>query len=467
MTTRPPGFHPARSRQRHAPAAAPPGAWSAVTRAAAVAAWLCALLATPLDVANAQTRELGGRGELLDRIAVVVNDGVVLQSQADAQVAAVTQRLRSQGTPLPAPSVLRQQITERLILQEIQLQRAQKLGLRVTDEALNNALRDVAQQNKIEFGQLPDVLASEGIVYAEYREQMRHEMTLSLLRQRDVFAHIYVSPRELDQFLAKQAAEKTGAVEYDVAHILLSLPEAASPGQLEQVEKRAAEIYQRATAGEDFGQLAVANSQAQSALERGEIGWRKGSELPSFMAEVVAKMKPGDVSRPVRTPSGFHIIRLNASRSDEKPLIVEQIHARHILMKPNELQDDETVRGRLQTMRDRIASGAEDFGAIAKAISEDPGSGSEGGDLGWTPAGTFVPEFEQALGRLTENEISQPFRTQYGWHIAQLLGRRTQDMSSEERRRRGFEQIRASKADEETELWLRRLRDEAFVDYRG
>ena len=466
MTTRFPGSHPTRSRQRPVPVAAPPGTRPAVARAAALAAWLCALLAAPLDVAHAQTRELGSRGELLDRIAVVVNDGVVLQSQVEAQVAAITQRLRAQGTPLPAPSVLRQQITERLILQEIELQRAQKLSLRVTDEALNNALRDVAQQNKIEFSQLPDVLASEGIVYAEYREQMRHEMTLSLLRQRDVFAHIYVSPRELDQFLAKQAAEKTGAVEYDVAHILLSLPEAASPGQLEQVEKRATEVYQRAAAGEDFGQLAVANSQAQSALERGQIGWRKGSELPAFMGEVVAKMKPGEVSRPVRTPSGFHIIRLNASRSDDKPLIVEQMHARHILMKANELQDDETVRGRLQTMRDRIASGAEDFGAIAKAVSEDPGSGADGGDLGWTAAGSFVPEFEQAIGRLAENEISQPFRTQYGWHIAELLGRRTQDMSSDERRRRAYEQIRASKADEETELWLRRMRDEAFVDYR-
>ena len=430
----------------------------------------CTLAAMLLAVAHgsaAQTREIGGRGELLDRIAVVVNDGVVLQSQIDAQIAAVTERLRGQGTALPPPSVLHQQITERLVVQEIEMQRAQKIGLKVSDEALNGALKDVATQNHIDFAALPDALAREGIAYPEYREQMRHEMTLSLLRQRDVFAHIYVSPRELDQFLAKQAAEKTGAVEYDVAHILLSLPEAASPGQLEQVEKHATEIYERAAAGADFGQLAVANSQAQSALERGEIGWRKGSELPSFMAEVVAKMKPGDVSLPVRTPSGFHIIRLNASRSDEKPLIVEQIHARHILMKPNELQDDETVRGRLQTMRDRIASGAEDFGAIAKAVSEDPGSGSEGGDLGWTPAGTFVPEFEQALGRLAENEISQPFRTQYGWHVAQMLGRRTQDMSSEERRRRAFEQIRASKADEETELWLRRLRDEAFVDYRG
>jgi peptidyl-prolyl cis-trans isomerase SurA len=416
--------------------------------------------------AHAQTRELGSRGELLDRIAVVVNDGVVLQSQVDAQVTLVARRLRDQGTPLPAPSVLRQQITERLILQEIQLQRAQKIGLKVTDEALNNSLREIAKQNKIEFSQLPDALASEGIVYAEYREQMRREMTLSLLRQRDVYGRIYVSPRELDQFIAKQAADKSGAVEYDVAHILLSLPEAASPGQLEQVEKRAEELYQRAAAGEDFGQLAVANSQAQSALERGQIGWRKGSELPTFMADVVAKLKPGEVSRPVRTPSGFHIIRLNASRSDTQPLLVEQAHARHILIKTNELQDDETVRGRLQIMRDRIASGAEDFAAIAKAVSEDPGSANEGGDLGWTGTGTFVPEFEQALAALAENEISQPFHTQYGWHIAQLLGRRTQDMSTDERKRKAFEQIRASKADEETELWLRRLRDEAFVDYR-
>ena len=416
--------------------------------------------------AFAQTRDIGGKGDLLDRIAVVVNDGVVLQSQIDAQITVVARRLKDQGTPLPAPSVLKQQVTERLILQEIQLQRAQKLGLRVTDEALNNALRDVATQNKIEFSRLPDALASEGIVYSEYREQIRHEMTLSLLRQRDVYTHIYVGPRELDQFITKQSADKTGRVEYDVSHILLALPEAASPGQLEQVEKRAQDIYQRAQGGEDFGQLAVANSQAQSALERGAIGWRKGNELPSFMADVVVSMKPGEVSPPVRTPSGFHIIRLNGQRSDTQPLLVEQLHARHILIKTNELQDDETVRGRLQIIRDRIASGADDFGAIAKAVSEDPGSGSEGGDLGWTSPGTFVPDFETALSKLEENEISQPFHTQYGWHIAQLIGKRTQDMSTEERRRKAFEQIRASKADEETELWLRRLRDEAFVDYR-
>jgi peptidyl-prolyl cis-trans isomerase SurA len=295
---------------------------------------------------------------------------------------------------------------------------------------------------------------------------MRREMTLSMLRQRDVFARIYVSPRELDQFIAKQAADKTGNASYEVSHILLSLPEAASPGQLDQVERKAEELYQRATKGEDFGQLAVANSQAQTALDRGKIGWRKGNELPTFMSDVVTKMKPGEISKPIRTPSGFHILRLDDVRRDDGPLLVQQIHARHILMKPNELQDDQTVRGRLQTIRDKIAAGQDDFGAIAKAVSEDPGSATEGGDLGWTTPGTFVPEFEKALESLNENEISQPFRTQYGWHVAQLLGTRTQDMSSEERRRRAFEQIRQSKSDEETELWLRRLRDEAYVDYR-
>jgi peptidyl-prolyl cis-trans isomerase SurA len=419
------------------------------------------------SVVHAQSRDLGAKGDLLDRVAVVVNDGVVVQSQIDQQVLNLTHRLRDQGTQLPAASVLRQQITERLVLQEIQMQRAQKIGLRIPDEALNSQLREIAAQNHIEFSQLPDALTQEGIVYAEYREDMRRDMTLQVLRQRDVLARIYVSPREIDQFLAKQATNKNADVSYNVSHILIALPEAATPAQLEQAERLSNDIRNRANKGEDFGQLAVTYSQAQTALEKGALGWRKGNELPTFIADMVGKLKPGEVSEPVRTPSGFHIIRLNESRSDKDPLIVNQIHARHILIKTNELQDDETVRGRLQTIRDRIAAGTDDFAAIAKAVSEDPGSGSEGGDLGWTGGGTFVPEFEQALEKLADGEISQPIRTQYGWHIIQMLGHRSQDMSTDERRRRAYEQIRASKLDEETELWLRRLRDEAYVDYRN
>ena len=434
------------------------------TALAVLAAGLGLLGAIP---AGAQTREIGGNGELIDRIAVIVNDGVVLQSQVDLQVAEVSKRLRDQKTPLPPPSVLRQQITERLVLQEIQLQRAQKLGIKVTDEALNTALKNVAEQNKIPFAQLPDALAKEGIVYSEYREQMRHEMTMQMLRSRDVYSRIYISPREVDQLIARQASGADSGGEYNVSHILLALPEAATAAQVDQVEKKANEIYERAAKGEDFGQLAVTYSQAQSALERGAIGWRKGSELPSFMADVVGKLKVGEVAPPVRTPSGFHIIRLNEERNAGSAVLVEQVHARHILIKTNELQDDETVRGRLATIRDRIIKGTEDFAAIAKAVSEDPGSGAEGGDLGWTSPGTFVPEFEEMINRLKIDEISEPFRTQYGWHIVQVLGRRTQDMTTEEKRHKAYDQLRAGKADEETELWLRRLRDEAYVDFRN
>jgi len=420
-----------------------------------------------VNLAGAQTREIGGNGALLDRIAVIVNDGVVLESDIERDTKAVTQRLHDQNTALPAPSVLRQQITERLVLQEVQMQRAQKLGLKVTDEALNAALKDIADQNHIPFNDLPKALAKEHIVYAEYREQMRREMTLQILRQRDVLSRIYVSPRELDQYLARQTVDKSADVSYNLSHILLSLPAAASPGQLEAVEKKANDIADRAQHGEDFGQLAVTYSQAQTALERGLIGWRKGNELPEFMSDAVVKLKAGEVSKPIRTPSGFHIIKLNERKDEAEKIIIPQVHSRHILIKTNELQDDETVRSRLASIRERISSGKEDFGSVAKAVSEDAGSAVEGGDLGWTGPGSFVPEFEDALAKLKDNEISEPIHTQYGWHIIQRLGERVKDMSDEDRRHKAFDKIRASRADEETELWLRHLRDEAFIDYRN
>lgn len=425
---------------------------------------LLALL-LPAGQALAQSRDLGGRGELLDRIAAVVNEGIVLQSQVEEQMDAIARRLRDQGQQVPPSSVMRQQVLERLILQEIQVQRAGRLGIEVSDEMLNNALQNVARQNNLEFDRLPEVLAAEGIDYAAYRQQVRREMTLQFLRQRDVLARIYISPREIDQFIARQSGGVAANTEYEVAHILVSLPEAATPQQLEAAEQRARELHERAVRGEDFGQLALQYSQAQSALERGNLGWRKGSELPQFMAEAVAGMKPGEIAAPIRTPSGFHIVRLGGSRGGDQPLLVEQTHARHILVKPNELQDDATVRGKLADIRAKVLAG-DDFAAIAAAVSEDPGSGKDGGDLGWASPGMFVPEFENEMAKLKDGEISQPFQSPYGWHIIQVLGRRTQDTSSEERRRQAIEQLRAGKAEEETELWLRRLRDEAYVEMR-
>ena len=430
-------------------------------RLAAICCLIVAALATASG-AFAQTRDIGVHGDLLDRVAAIVNDGLVLKSELDEQMTAVTKRLQEQKVEMPPESVLRQQVLDRLILQEIQLQRAKRVGLAISEEQLNGALQDVAQRNNIPFDQLPTALAAQGIEYKQYRESMRKEMTLSTLRQRDVIAHINVSPRELEQFLARQQSSAAND-EFNVSHILLSLAEAATPAQLEAISHKAQDISERASKGENFGELAIAYSNAQTALDGGQLGWRKGNQLPQFILELVSKMKPGEVSAPVRTPSGFHIVKLNDRRGGDSPVIVNQIHVRHILMKTNELDDDATVREKLSKLRDRILNG-EDFAGIASTSSQDPGSAPDGGDLGWSGPGTFVPEFDKAIADLKVNEISQPFKTRFGWHIVQMLGTRTYDSTEDVRRQRAFAAIRESKADEETELWLRRLRDEAFVE---
>jgi len=416
-------------------------------------------------IAHAQTRELATKGVLLDRVAAVVNDGVVLNSELDEQVETISERLKAQKLELPAQNVLRQQVLERLVLQEIQTQRAAHAGLKVPDDTLNGALTEVAQRNNIPLAQLPEALSQQGIDYASYREAMRKELTLGLLRQRDVLQRISITPREVDQFIDKQAKLPSENNQYNVSHILIAVGQAATPEQLDQAAKRANEVYQRAKGGEDFAKLAVAYSNSQTALEGGALGWRKGSELPTFLTDLIVKLKPGGVSEPLRTPTGYHIIKLNDTRIEEAKAIVDQIHVRHILMKTNELADDATVRQKLGQLRERILKG-EDFAGLASITSEDPSSASQGGDLGWVGPGTFVPEFEQEVTRLKDKEISEPFHTQYGWHLAQVLGRRKFDNTDELKRHQAIEAIRTSKADEETELWLRRLRDEAYVEYK-
>ena len=411
-----------------------------------------------------QSRELATGGVLLDRVAAVVNDGVVLKSEVDDQVEMVAERLKQQRTELPPANVLRQQILERLIVQEIQLQRADKGGVKVSDEMLNNSLRDVAERNKLTLDQLPSALESQGINYAAYRDSLRKEMTISLLRRREVLERIIVPPREIDQYLAKQSGSIENQ-EFNISHILVALPQAATPGQLEEAGSRAKDIYERAVKGEDFAQLAVTYSNSQTALDGGALGWRKGPQLPTFIADLVGHMQPGDIAEPVRTPSGFHIIKLNERRGADEQVMVNQVHARHILMRPNELQDDATVKQKLEAIRKRILAG-EDFAGLASVSSEDPGSATQGGDLGWESPDSFAPEFARVLNGLQENEISEPFQTQFGWHIVQLLGSRTHDNTEEVRRQRAFAALREGKADEETELWLRRLRDEAFVEYK-
>jgi len=415
--------------------------------------------------AFAQTRETSSSGVLLDRVAATVNEGVVLQSELEEQMIIIAGRMRSQKVELPPQNVMRKQVLDRLVLQELQIQRANPAGIKVSDETLNNALSDVATQNNIKLADLPDALAAQGIEYAGYREQLRKELAMQILRQRDVISHINVSPREIDQFIERQKKMPSEANVYNVSHILIAVPQAATPDELEAAEKKAQEVYDKAASGEDFGRLAVQYSNAQTALEGGSLGDRKGSELPTFLGEAIATMKAGDITKPLRTPSGYHIVRLNEIKGTTQA-IVNQVHARHILIKTNELQDDATVEQKLASIRDRILNKGENFSAVASVVSEDPGSAAEGGDLGWSNPGTFVPEFEKVLAQLQPDEISQPFRTQYGWHIIQLLGRRQFDNSEDIIRQHAFAALREAKADEETELWLRRLRDEAYVEYK-
>lgn len=401
-------------------------------------------------------------GKLLDRVVAIVNDGVVTQSDLDEQTAMIVDRLKEQKTQLPPADVLRKQVLDRLIVQEVQFQRAERIGLKVSDEQVNGALADIAQRNGIALAQLPAALQQQGIDYAGFRDNIRKEITLQMLRQRDVLSKISVTPRELEQFIERLKKLPSATNEYNLSHILLAIPPDATQAQVDEVAKRAQELYERSKT-EDFSRLAVAYSNSQTALEGGSLGWRKGPELPTFLAEVVVGLKPGEVSKPLSTPNGYHLVKLVAVRSTEGSPIQDQVHARHILMKPNQLQDDATVRQKLTSIRERILKG-EDFAAFASSMSEDSSSSVNGGDLGWSGPGTFVPEFESVLAGLKDNEISEPFRTQFGWHIVQLLGRRQFDITEESLRQRAFQQLRESKADEETELWVRRLRDEAFID---
>jgi peptidyl-prolyl cis-trans isomerase SurA len=434
--------------------------FSALTATLAVAA----LAGLGSIAAPAWAAEISTRGQMLDRVAAVVNDGVVTTSELDEQVAMITERLNEQRTQLPPADVLRSQVLDRLVVQEIQLQRANKLGLKIGDEQVNAALADIAKRNNLSLAQMPQALAQQGVDYAGYRENMRKEIALTSLRQRDVLQRISITPRELDQFIERQKRLPSESSEYNVSHILIAVPEDANGAKVDELAARAKDIYERASGTEDFGRLAVAYSNSQTALEGGALGWRKGPELPTFLAEQIVKLKPGEVSQPLRTPSGFHLVKLNGQRStDNTPAVVEQTHARHILLKPNQLQDDATVRQRLTTLRDRVLKG-EDFSVLASSTSEDSASAVNGGDLDWMAPGSFVPEFEAEMGRLKDNEISEPFRTQFGWHIVQVLGRRQFDTTEENERQRAYMQLRESKADEETELWLRRLRDEAFVE---
>lgn len=416
--------------------------------------------------AGTSAEDLSTTGELLDSIAAVVNEGVVLTSELSRQTALISERALQQGLQLPPPSVLREQVLERLVLEQIQLQRADMIGIQISDQMLNSAIAQVAADNQIPFERLPEALAQQGIDYADYRRDMRKELTLDQLRRIDVAGRISVSPREVQQCIADLENNAVVNSEYNLSHILISVPPSATSEQFEEAQTEALYVYQQLREGADFGEMAVRYSDSENSLEGGKLGWRKGDQLPTIFSDVVGSLQAGEVSEPIRAVSGFHIVKVTEIRGVNQKSEIEQAQIRHILITPNEIIDDETAKQRLEDAKERLQSG-EDFGELAKLMSDDPGSANDGGELGWRGPGEFVPEFEQVAENLEIGEISEPFRTRFGWHILEVTDRRIYDNTEDLKENNCIQRVRNSKLAEETELWVRRLRDEAYVDFRS
>jgi peptidyl-prolyl cis-trans isomerase SurA len=400
----------------------------------------------------------------LDRIVVVVDEELVLASELDQAMRQVELQLRSQGRPLPPRDVLQRQVLERLILQRLQVQRAKNAGLQVSEEELRQALAGIAARNQMSVNEFAEAAAREGIDFGQFREQLRTDLLISKLRQREVDSRVVVSEQDVDFFLQSQAGLQKDK-EYRLSHILIAVKEGASEEERAAVRQQAEEVLAKARAGEDFAQLAARYSNDQLALSGGDLGWRDAAALPSLFANVVPTLKPGEVSPLLSSPSGFHLVRLNEQRTAGEGQMVTETRARHILLTPNAVRNDVATKLAAENLRRELEAGA-DFAALARKHSDDPGSANRGGELGWQPKGSFAREFESQLEAMQPGEIRGPFPTQFGWHIVELLERRTRDDSEGQRRDRARAAIFQRKAGEEYDQWLRRLRDEAYVEYR-
>jgi peptidyl-prolyl cis-trans isomerase SurA len=418
---------------------------------------IAALAAAPLTVAD----ELSQTGEFLDGVAAIVNEGVVLKSQLRDEMSMIMKRAQDQGFQLPPPDVMQEQVLERLILTEIQLQRADQIGLSVSDQMLNDSIARMAQQAGIPFDQMPAALAADGVDYADFRRGMREEITLEQLRRIMVGQEIDVSDREIQQCVTDLEDNVVVNSSWNLSHILINLPDGATASQIEETREQAQVVYQQIMDGADFGEMAVRYSESDTSLRGGSLGWIEGQQIPSFFVDILTGMEAGDVSKPFRTSSSYHIVKVNELRSAVQRSEINQTHARHILITPNEIIDDATAKQQLDNALQRIEDG-EDFGELAKLLSDGP-TAPVGGDLGWSNPGSFVPEFEQVMNDLDIGEVSEPFRSPFGWHIVEVLDRRVYDNTEDLKRRNCDARIRNSKMEDETQLWMRRLRDEAFV----
>ncbi len=406
-----------------------------------------------------------GTAAELDRIIAVVNDDVILLSELDDFLRKIIQQLRSRGSRLPSLENLQRQALERMIIRRLQLQLAESTGVRVDDDTLNKAIRRIASQNQLSIDELRSALTQDGVDYAEFRQQIREEIILTKLKQRQVNNKVRVNDQEIQDYLGEQDMKQSAHVQYNYSHILVALPEAASPEQIGEKRKKAESILARHKAGEDFADLAISMSDGRKALEGGAHGWKSPDQLPTLFAGVLPDMKAGEISEPIQSFNGFHILKLNEIRGTSERHTVEQTLARHILIRTSEVVSDQEVKLRLEQLKLR-AEGGDNFAELARAHSDDTLSAKEGGNLGWVSPGDMVPQFEQQMNETVINRISEPFRTQFGWHIVQVLDRQVRDNTEQYLENNARKILRNRKIQEMTEQWLRRLRDEAYIEYR-
>ena len=401
---------------------------------------------------------------LIDRVVAVVNKDVITLSELADRTARASRDLERRHIASPEPSVLEHQVLERMVMEKAQLQLAHESGIRVDDLQLDRAVQRVAQNNNMTLPQLRTALEGEGVQFDTFRAELREQIVLNRLRERDVDDKVQISEAEVDQYLAEHKADDQAAVEYDIAHILVRVPEQARPEQVEQARERAERVHAEAAAGADFAQLAASRSDAPDALQGGALGWRAAARLPELFDEALRRMKPGDVSGVMRSPAGFHIVKLLGRRGAGEAAPVTQTHARHILIRTSEVVSEDEAKNRLAALRERILAGAS-FAELARLNSED-GTAAAGGDLGWLYPGDTVPEFERAMNALAIGEISQPVRTPFGVHLIQVEGRRTAGVSDDRKRQQARAALHERKAAEAYQEWLRQLRDRTYVELK-
>ncbi|WP_049723703.1 peptidylprolyl isomerase [Gilvimarinus polysaccharolyticus] len=403
--------------------------------------------------------------EILDRVIVVVDNGVVLQSEFDERKNSVLQRLEGQYDQLPPAEVLNQQILDQLILEQLQLEEAGRYGMEISDQQLNQTLQQVMSNNGFStLDELASDLVKQGMSLDQLREKLNRDLLINQVQQGVVNNRIRVTEQEINNFLASSDGKFATSPDYHLGHILISVASSASPDEVKKAETKVNDIYQQLLAGEDFSKMAIANSNDQTALEGGDLGWRKLAQLPELFSDVVGELKIGDVSKPIRSGAGFHLLKNIEQRGGGEQL-VQQTKARHILIKISEIMDDDTAKEKLLKIKAEIEDGA-DFAELARENSEDIGSMLEGGDLGWANPGMFVPAFESAMATTEIDEITEPFKSQFGWHILQVTDRRQEDMSDLVIRNKAAQMMRDRRFDEELQVWLLELRENAYLDIK-